>query len=280
LRPARDEKEWIFVSDAHFTGRHPGEMESFLSLLNQERETMGHLIILGDLFEFLFGFKPRTTGHVSPFDDRSFPYPDYLPVFRRLFSLYQQGIQIQYFEGNHDFSLRSFFAGHFGMNVEVHSEGHEESLGSKRAFIAHGDLSNPRQWKYRAFRRFLKNGVTEQILHRVGPVFTRRVAQRLNELSHQRYHQNSPAKPSAFRSFAHQKFLEGFDLVILGHSHIPETAEEWIDGKNCLYFNVGDWMNHRSYLRFAPPDHFTLERYEKPSNPPNPPFLKGGKGGL
>jgi len=241
-------------------------MESFLSLLDQEKGAMGHLIILGDLFEFLFGFKPPTSGYASPFDEGSFPYPDYLPVFRQLFNLYQQGIQIQYFEGNHDFSLRSFFAGHFGMNVEVYSEGHEESLGSKRAFIAHGDLSNPRQWKYLTFRRLLKNRVTECILRRVGPAFTRRVAQKLNELSHRHYHQNRPAKPSsAFRSFAHQKFLEGFDLVILGHSHIPETAEEWIDGKHCLYYNVGDWMNHRSYLRFVPPDRFTLEQFENPS---------------
>jgi UDP-2,3-diacylglucosamine hydrolase len=256
-------------------------MESFLSLLDREREGMGHLVILGDLFEFLFGFKPETPKPTSPFDDGSFPYPDYLPVFKQLFSLYQQGVQIKYFEGNHDFSLKSFFAEHLGMNVEVYAEGQEERLGSKRAFIAHGDLSNPHQWKYRMFRRCLKNRVTEKILRGVGPAFTRRMAQRLNELSHRHYHQNKPAKPSsAFQSFAHRKFLEGFDLVILGHSHIPETAEERIHGKNCLYYNVGDWMNHRSYLRFIPPDRFTLERYEKPSNPPNPPFLKGGQGGI
>jgi len=226
---------------------------------------MGHLIILGDLFEFLFGFKSSTLKQTSPFDDGSFPYPDYLPVFRQLFSLHQQGVHIKYFEGNHDFSLNSFFAEHFGMNVEVYSEGHEESLGSKRAFIAHGDLSNPRQWKYRTFRKILKNRVTERFLCGVGPAFTRRVAQRLNELSHQHYHQNRSEEPSStFRSFAHQKFLEGFEIVILGHSHIPETAEERINGKNCLYYNVGDWMNHRSYLRFVPPDRFTLERFGEP----------------
>jgi UDP-2,3-diacylglucosamine hydrolase len=226
---------------------------------------MGHLVILGDLFEFLFGFRPAASMHPFPVDDGSFPFPDYLPVFRQLFSVYQQGVRIKYFEGNHDFSLNSFFAAHFGMDVEVYTEGHEERLGSKRAFVAHGDLSNPRQWKYRAFRRLLKNRVTEQLLHGVGPALTRRVARKLTELSHRHYHQNRPAKPSsAFRSFAHGKFLEGFEVVILGHSHVPETAEERINGRSCFYYNVGDWMDHRSYLRFAPPHSFTLERFEGP----------------
>lgn len=265
MRPTHEGKEWIFVSDAHFTGRHPGEMESFLSFLDREKGAMSHLVILGDVFEFLFGFRPPPSRQAPSYDDGSFPYPDYLPVFRQLFSLHQRGIQIKYFEGNHDFSLRSFFADHFGMNVEVYSEGHEEWLGSKRAFVAHGDLSNPRQWKYRMFRRILKNRVTEQLLHWMGPVFTRRVAKVLTELSYRYYHQNTPARSSsAFQSFAHLKFLEGFEIIILGHSHIPEEAEEWINGKKCLYYNVGDWMNHRSYLRFIPPDRFTLERFEEP----------------
>ena len=67
--------------------------------------------------------------------------------------------------------------------------------------------------------------------------------------------------PSEFKNFAHQKFLEGFEMVILGHSHFPEEVEEWMDGKRCLYFNVGDWMVHRSFLRFTPPDRFELGRF-------------------
>ena len=197
MRPAHEGKEWIFVSDAHFTGRHPGEMESFLSFLDKGKGEMSHLVILGDVFEFLFGFRPFPSRLTSPFDDGSFPYPEYLPVFRQLFSLYQHGIRIKYFEGNHDFSLSSFFADHFGMDVEVHSEGHEEWLGAKRAFVAHGDLSNPRQWKYRTFRRILKNRVTEQLVHWVGPKLTRWVAKTLTEQSYRYYHQNTPTKPSS-----------------------------------------------------------------------------------
>jgi UDP-2,3-diacylglucosamine hydrolase len=253
---ARSDKDWIFVSDAHFTGEDPESMEAFLRFLDLEKKRAGYLVILGDLFEFFFGFKKFfSTG-------KHFAFADYLPVLNALQRLYQEGIRIKYFEGNHDFFLHSFFSEQFGMEVEVYPDGHEERLWRKRVFIAHGDLSNPKQWAYRAFRKMLKNPLTYHFIQAAGPWISRRVAQTLNHMSYQKYHNDIQlTSPPAFKAFAHQKFLEGFEIVILGHSHFPEEVEEWIDGKRYLYYNVGDWMIHRSFLRFTPPDHFQLERY-------------------
>jgi UDP-2,3-diacylglucosamine hydrolase len=252
------EKDWVFISDAHFTGREPEEMEAFLRFLESEKERMGHLVILGDLFEFFFGFK------AIPSNRKPFPFTDYLPVLEKLRVLYHQGVRIKYFEGNHDFFLCSFFSEQFGMEVEVHPDGCEERLEGKRSFIAHGDLSNLRQWKYRIFRRILKNEWTYLLIHVAGPPLTRRIARWLSDMSYQKYHGRAQSdSPPVFRVFAHQKFLEGFEIVILGHSHFPESVEEWIDGRRCLYFNVGDWMTHRSFLRFTPPERFELARFKE-----------------
>jgi UDP-2,3-diacylglucosamine hydrolase len=249
-------KDWIFISDAHFTGRDPESMEEFLRFLDSEKNQIDHLVILGDLFEFFFGFKNFFS------DGKSSVFTDYLPVFDKLRSLHEEGIQIKYFEGNHDFFLHSFFSEQFGMEVEVYPNGREERLEGSRAFVAHGDLSNPRQWIYRIFRRILKNSLTYHLIHLAGPRISRQVAKRLSDASYQKYHdEGQPAPPPAFRAFAHQKFLEGFDLVILGHSHYPEEVEEWIDGRRCLYYNAGDWEVHRSFLRYTPPDRFQLEQY-------------------
>ena len=254
----QSEKDWIFVSDAHFTGRELEETNAFLRFLDSERERMGHLVILGDLFEFFFGCKH------SHSNEKSFAFADYLPILERLQLLYREGIEIKYFEGNHDFFLASFFSEQLNMDMEVHSGGAEERLGRRRAYIAHGDLSNPRQWKYRAFRKILKNRWTYGLIHFAGPRLSRQVAQRLSNLSYQKYHTDNPSNPpSAFGVFAHRKFLEGFEIVILGHSHFPEKVEEWVDGRRCLYFNVGDWMTHRSFLRFRPPEHFELSRFKE-----------------
>jgi len=231
-------------------------MESFLGFLDSETERMGYLVILGDLFEFLFGFK----NHFSK--EKPSAFTDYLPVFNKLQSLYHKGIRIIYFEGNHDFFLHSFFSEQFGMEVDVYPNGHKERLGGKEAYIAHGDLSNPKQWTYRIFRRILKNSWTYRLIHLAGPRLSRRIAQRLSDMSYQKYHNAvSSNPPPAFKAFAHQKFLEGFEIVILGHSHFPEEIEEWIEGRRCLYLNVGDWMTHRSFLRFTPPEHFQLGRF-------------------
>lgn len=217
---------------------------------------MGYLVVLGDLFEFFFSFKRL------PSSETSFAFADYLPVLERLKSLSGRGIRIKYFEGNHDFFLHPVFSEEFRMDVEVYPEGSEERLGGKKAFIAHGDLVNPRQWRYRAYRRILKNRWTYDLIQLAGPQFTRRVARRLSDRSYRKYHHNAcQGSPSFFKTFAHRKFLEGFDLVILGHSHFPEEMEEWVQGKRCLYFNVGDWLDHRSFLRFTPPEHFELERF-------------------
>jgi len=257
---ARSEKDWIFVSDAHFTGRDPESMEVFLRFLDSEKKRMGHLVILGDLFEFFFGFRKGSSS------ERPSAFSDYLPVLNKLQTLSREGIQIKYFEGNHDFFLQSFFSEQFGMEVEVYPDGCEERLGGNRVFIAHGDLSNPRQWTYRAFRKILKNSLTYRLIHFIGPRISQYVAKKLSDVSYQIYHdEGQPTPPPAFRGFAHQKFLEGFEVVILGHSHFPEAVEEWIDGKRCLYYNAGDWAVRRSFLRFTPPDRFELERFTEPA---------------
>lgn len=251
-------KDWIFVSDAHFTGRDSEEMEAFLKFLDSEKGRIDHLVILGDLFEFFFGFKISSSTKEPSF------FTEYLPVFERLQRLYRQGVRIKYFEGNHDFFLHSFFSEQLGMEVEVYSDGYEERLEGKRTFIAHGDLSNPKQWKYRAFRRILKNRWTYHLIYITDPRLSRRIAQKLSEMSYQKYHVDVDSNPPpAFKAFAHQKFLEGFEIVILGHSHFPEEVEEWVDGRRCLYFNVGDWKTRRSFLRFTPPDRFELGRFKE-----------------
>src|SRR5512135_2607795 len=183
-------------------------MEGFLRFLESEKKRMGHLVILGDLFEFFFGFKKNSSTEKPSF------FSDYLPVLNQLQRLHHEGIRIKYFEGNHDFSLHSFFREQLEMEVEVYPDGGEERLGENRAFIAHGDLSNPRQWAYRAFRRILKNPLTYRLIEFVGPQVSRRVARKWSDLSYQKYHDESQSHPpGTFRAFAHQKFLEGFEVV-------------------------------------------------------------------
>ncbi|MCX8118353.1 MAG: UDP-2,3-diacylglucosamine diphosphatase [Desulfobacterota bacterium] len=251
------EKDWIFVSDAHFTERDREAMEGFEAFLDRERDRMGHLVLLGDLFEFLFGF--RGGGE----EGKAFPYPAYLSLLDRLQRLGQEGVRITYVEGNHDFFLQPLFRGWLKLEAEIVPLGKEERIGDRRAYVAHGDLANPHLWGYRIYRRMIKNRLTYGLIEAVGPAFSKRVARWLSERSFNKNHAApASAPPPEFRRFAHRKFSEGFDLVILGHSHVPDQWEVILEGRRCLYFNTGEWRERRSFLRFTPPDRFRLERWE------------------
>jgi UDP-2,3-diacylglucosamine hydrolase len=255
---SRSAGDWIFVSDAHLTGRDRAEMETFLAFLEAEQGRMGHLVLLGDLFEFFFRFDlPRGAG-----GKRDLPFQEYLPILRGLERLNREGVRITYVEGNHDFGLDGLFPGQFGMEVGVHPEAAEERLGGRRTYLAHGDLSNPGPWTQRTFRRLLRNGWTYGLMRALGERVSRYVARRLSDRSYGRNHaRTGDVAPPAFRAFARRKFIEGYDVVILGHSHVPERVTEEVEGRSCLYVNTGAWMNDRSYLRFTAPGHFELARF-------------------
>jgi UDP-2,3-diacylglucosamine pyrophosphatase LpxH len=63
----RSGKDWIFVSDAHFTGKDREEMETFLRFLDLEKEHVSHLVILGDLFEFFLFPLPNISPSLKNF---------------------------------------------------------------------------------------------------------------------------------------------------------------------------------------------------------------------
>jgi UDP-2,3-diacylglucosamine hydrolase len=240
-------KDWIFLSDAHFTGANRDNQARLIRFLEKERENLDTLVLLGDLFEFWFGFE-------------GYLYEEYLPILEQLKSLSNRGVRIKYVEGNHDFCLGPFFEEDLG--AEVYADEMEETLGGKRVYIAHGDRANPRDYGYRLFRRTVKNRFSYALIRWGGPGLSMRIAKRLSARSRRKNHERLPGHIPIFRAFARNKFREGIDIVILGHSHYPEEIVERIDGKEKAYFNVGDWMTFCSYLRYNPKSGFHLSYHE------------------
>ena len=62
------------------------------------------------------------------------------------------------------------------------------------------------------------------------------------------------------RDFAKKKIKDGFDFVVLAHSHFPEVLEETTDDKKGIYANPGDWIKEFSYLVYQD-GKIRLERY-------------------
>jgi UDP-2,3-diacylglucosamine hydrolase len=65
-------------------------------------------------------------------------------------------------------------------------------------------------------------------------------------------------------AFSMDKFREGFDTVILGHSHQPVLKEFIMDGRQKTFATLGDWTRHMSYL-LCEDGHYRLCYYQTPA---------------
>lgn len=239
-------KSWFFIGDAHLSDDDPGRQALLIRFLEENRDRMERLVILGDLFEFWFGFQ----GYIDP---------AYRPLCDTLVSLTRSGIPLIYLEGNHDFALGPFFKETLG--AEVYPGSHTLDIHGQRVFLAHGDGLARGDFLYRFWRGLLKNRACYGIIRRLGPERTHRLKNLISRRSwmHRRRAFGQGECPD--ERFARDRCLEGADVVVLGHTHQPCEKTFRLSGRTCYYFNVGDWMKHFSYLQYRPDKGFRLAFY-------------------
>jgi len=240
--------DWLFIADAHLREWDRESQERIIRFLEQEGENLDTLVILGDFFEFWFGFD-------------TFAFEGYRPILDKLEALVNRGIHIRYTEGNHDFGLGGYFRDTLKAHIDV-----DESLihlGGKTVYVAHGDLVDRKDRFYRIFRRVLRSAPTYWIMRHVGPKLTKKAASFLGRVSRgKRGHRSRERVNDVFEQFAMERLREGYDVVILAHSHVPQSRSFSINGKEAYYFNVGDWIHHFSFLRYQPGQGFRMECFQ------------------
>lgn len=220
----------IFIADAHLKSLDDPNQKTLCSFLETLKD-IDRLFILGDLFEFWTGYNEVLERNYAPV----------LAQFRRL---KERGTEIIYVEGNHDFSVASFFKEILG--GEIYPDSADINLDGKRVFLAHGDIME-RNMGYKIWRGFLRSRITGWIIKIMPPVFVWKVAMALSKRS-RRNHKKGDALDSLQREFAKEKIKQGFDMVVLAHSHVPEVLEIDANSKKGIYANPGDWVKEFSYL--------------------------------
>lgn len=220
----------IFIADAHLRRKDDENYRLLLEFLAGLRGSIDILYILGDLFEFWIGYE-RT------------PYPHYLPVLEKLQELRESGIEIVYFEGNHDFHLGPDFTGRLG--VRVYPGPATVVLDGRRVHLCHGDEVNRRDYPYRLLRSVLHGRLIRALTRVVPPAVAAEIAERMGRKSKQN-HQRRQHKwdyAALLRAYAAERFAEGCDVVISGHFHLPLIEGDSGHTLLCL----GDWLTHYTY---------------------------------
>jgi UDP-2,3-diacylglucosamine hydrolase len=240
--------DWIFVGDAHFAFGDGGRRAHFFSFIQKNRSTLKALVIMGDFFDFWFGFR-----------DLTLLKKEYGDILELLEGLRSNGVTVIYLEGNHEFRMRPYMSDKLG--IEVHDGSAAIGLGGKRVYLAHGDRSHPTM-SHRILTWFLRNGFTYQLISLLGPRIVIGFARWWSAKSRKRNLKESSQVISRLKKFAQHKLYEGFDAVILAHTHLPEAITMKKRGGEGYYFNVGNWMRDFSYLRYNEKQGFSLEYYK------------------
>ena len=226
-------KKIYFISDAHL-GAHSEEIEkikvtNLISFLKSIKKKADYLYIVGDLYDFWFEYS-KVIPKVN------------LKVLANLNQLVESGIEVRYLTGNHDLWQDGYLQNEIG--VKIYHEPVEVNHNSLKLFIAHGDGLAKRNWSLRLQKRVFKNPVNiflYRLLHPdIGIPLAMKVSAKSSEREEKRFEQD-------YRDFATAKLNEGFQAVILGHTHVP-LFEKINSG---YYINLGDWMKKFTYLEMT-----------------------------
>ena len=247
------QKTIYFISDAHL-GAEEKEKEKIkeqklVSFLDKLKEDSECLYILGDMFEFWFEYK-----NLIP--------KDHFAVLGKLRSLVDSGIKVSYVVGNHDFWLGDFLTKQIG--IEIFKDPIEVNHQGKRIFLAHGDGLAKKDFGYRILKKILRNRVNIFLYRQLPPDVSCPLAKFVAGKSRTQADRREGSYLEDYRNFAQEKIKQGFDAVILAHTHIPTlenlSANSTDSAQRGVYLNIGDWFKHFTYGRLME-GKFYLEKF-------------------
>lgn len=235
----------LVISDLHIRGNDDPLYVSLLKLLRDRTETGDVLVLAGDLFDLFVGNKKIFTAR----------YAEFIQTLRQIS---ERGVKVHYIEGNHDFLIRRAFAGVPGLEIWPHDV--RIDLGGRRLFVAHGDTVDRNDIRYRVLRGFFRSPVMKALVAMIpGPWLDW-----IGRTSSQRSRASKPLLPAelpidrkdylrrVYRSFAAERLSEGYDFVVLGHSHDLDEMHFKIGNRTGQYVNVGYPRVHGSFLQWSP----------------------------
>ncbi|RMD49250.1 MAG: UDP-2,3-diacylglucosamine diphosphatase [Ignavibacteria bacterium] len=228
-------KTVYFVSDLHL-GLESKERESikenlFVNFLEDISSQSGVLYIVGDLFDYWFEY-------------RRVIQKGFFKVFTSLKKLTENGWEIHYIIGNHDFMHRDFFEKEIG--VKLYPDPVEKEIFGKKFFIGHGDGLIKNDLGYKILKKILRNKFLQWIFSFVHPDLGIWIASSSSKKSRDYTSQKNYGESDSLFDVAKEKISDGFDYVIFGHSH-RRRFEKYQNG---YYMNLGSWLEKPCYAKF------------------------------
>ncbi|MDD5167195.1 MAG: UDP-2,3-diacylglucosamine diphosphatase [Syntrophales bacterium] len=237
----------VFLSDAHLKSRFDPGYRALMHYLRRlkvfdpaeesfEMLPITDLFLVGDIFDFWFSRKERI-------------YPEFRDIVDQLKILKEQGVNVHFSEGNHDFFLRDYFSDI--LDMQVYEDWKVLEFDGQRVLLGHGDLVDRTNVKYLRLRKLLRSKLSFHLQNLLPLGLLWGVARWSSSMSKEFMSGAEERIAETMRSFAMERFREGYDAVILGHCHRPQLNEYLIDGEKKVFVTLGDWVRHYSYLSYV-----------------------------
>ena len=243
IPPARDEA--LFVSDVHLgSGAGDGNAARearFASFLAGRAAGARRLFVLGDLFDFWF-----TYGHAVP--------RQHLGIVRRLGGLVEQGVELVYFGGNHDFWAGAFLREELGATV-FDAPARVDCAG-RRLALMHGDGEAKGDLGYKLLKGLLRHPAAIAAYRAIHPDVGIPFAHLVSRWSRDSRDESRVDREWLYRQLALPRFAQGADAVLTGHWHHPTHLRR--DGRDFLV--LGDWIGNFTFASLNG-GRFALERW-------------------
>lgn len=230
----------VLFSDVHMTRASVEKAALTFRFIADYCDDADMVIVLGDLFDFYHGYD----GYI---------YPWYRTMVESLKGLVDRGKRVFFLEGNHEFALGKYFEEYTGATCA--SELSLEIEG-KRVFLAHGD-----GFASFSLARLLKRPFFYRIMDLLGPRLTWSVVTLMRPFLSRRNKGYSEMVRDVFRSHARRKLSEGYDVVILAHSHIPDVLEIGDGPEKKKYLNTGDLVACATFVSYDTASGFSLKTF-------------------
>ncbi|MBN2381913.1 UDP-2,3-diacylglucosamine diphosphatase [bacterium] len=229
-------RQTLFLSDVHLNDVNPQRQRRLVDFLEKFPD-LERLYILGDLFDFWFGYKTVI-----------FRY--FFPILWQLYRLQQRGCKIIYVLGNHDFNLGPFFTETIPLRIV--ESGSTETIYGLNVFVIHGDGLDKGDRGYRLLRFFVRSRPVRRMFQWIHPDLGWMMARLLSRSSKKYTGWKNIDKEKAYVAFGRKKVDQGLDLCIIAHSHLPFFKQFCYTNRQAFVVNLGDWIDHCTFLLLTP----------------------------
>ena len=212
------------VADAHYSHKRP-ELLAFLREIHSKKLHPTQLILMGDIFDALFGQIPITHKKNEEAIE--------------LINEISLEIEVIYLEGNHDFNLKKIFP--HVKTFPISSQPLTCRFENKKVLLAHGDIEAP--LGYRIYTAIIRSSIVLYILRAADFLTKHSVLKRLDQYL---------GKKDDCREFVGlEKFISKrlgqkykCDYFIEGHFHQNRS----INMGDFIYINLGAFACNQRYF--------------------------------